>query len=289
MRAEAVRWLNVAEYVVQRLGGEQVADLSLASRTGMLDLDTQGAWAEALDWAGAPSTLLPPAAPSGSPAGRVSEALAEARGAVLCVAGHDHLCAAIGAGAVGDDDVFDSCGTAEALVRAVRPEAARPLRSRAVGAGVTVGWHAIPGRHVLLGGFESGLALQRLGRRLGATGETDRAHLEEQALDAGQDEPVEAVAEWRAAHEAIAQKGAETLEVLETLAGPTGRLVVSGGGARSRLARELKRSALGPFDLPAVQEAGARGAALLAGCAAGIYAGVHDLPPAEQTAMEALS
>ena len=76
---------------------------------------------------------------------------------------------------------------------------------------------------------------------------------------------------------------------MESIAGPTGRLVVAGGGARSGLARALKRAALGPFDLPAVEEAGARGAALLAGCAAGIFAGVHDLPPAGQTAMEALS
>ena len=284
--SRGVRWLNVAEYVVHRLGGEQVADLSLASRTGMLDLDRRAPWPEALDWADAPAGLLPAAAASGTPAGRAGGALTDARGAVLCVAGHDHLCAAIGAGAVADDDVFDSCGTAEAFVRPLTPPTPPALRSRAVAAGATVGWHAIAGRQVVLGAFESGLALQRLGRRLGAENERDRQRLEEQALEP---DPREAAAEWRSAHEELAAQGAETLELVESIAGPTGRLVVAGGGARSGLARALKRAALGPFDLPAVEEAGARGAALLAGCAAGIFAGVQDLPPAGQTAMEALS
>jgi hypothetical protein len=35
---------------------------------------------------------------------------------------------------------------------------------------------------------------------------------------------------------------------------------------------------LGPFDWPPVTEAGARGAALLAGVAAGRFAGIGDLP-----------
>ena len=284
--ARATRWLNVGEWVVHRLGGEQVADLSLASRTGMLELDRCEPWAEALAWAGAPPTLLPPAAPSGTAVGRIGDALPEARGAVLAVAGHDHLCAAIGAGAVADDDVFNSCGTAEAFVRAVPPEASRELRLRAVAGGITVGWHAITDRHALLGGFEAGLALQRLGRALGVGDEGRRRELEREAMAAASGGDAAA---WRSAHEALAARGAEVLTELETLAGPAGRLVVAGGGARSDLARLLKTSALGSFELPAVKEAGARGAALLAGCAAGVYGSVHDLPPAHMTAMEALS
>jgi sugar (pentulose or hexulose) kinase len=116
--ARGVRWLNVAEWVVHGLGGEPLAELSLASRTGMLDLDRRAPWEEALDWAGAPRDLLPEAVPAGTPAGHVSQGLDEASGAVLCVAGHDHDCAAVGAGAVRDGDIFDSCGTAEAFVGA---------------------------------------------------------------------------------------------------------------------------------------------------------------------------
>jgi glycerol kinase len=41
----------------------------------------------------------------------------------------------------------------------------------------------------------------------------------------------------------------------------------------------VKREVLGPFEEPEVEEAGARGAALMAGIAAGVYRDVFDLPP----------
>src|SRR5215216_4134327 len=56
--ADAVRWLGVAEWVVHGLGGEQVAELSLASRTGLLDLERRAWWEEARAWAEAPPRLL---------------------------------------------------------------------------------------------------------------------------------------------------------------------------------------------------------------------------------------
>jgi sugar (pentulose or hexulose) kinase len=54
--------------------------------------------------------------------------------------------------------------------------------------------------------------------------------------------------------------------------------VVAGGWARNPAVRSVKRALLGPFDWPRVTQAGARGAALLAGVAAGRYAGIGDLP-----------
>jgi sugar (pentulose or hexulose) kinase len=266
-----VRWLNVAEWIVRSLGGGEVGDLSLGSRTGMLELDRRAPWAEALEWADAPAGLLPTPAPSGTPAGRVTRGLDRARGAVLCVAGHDHLCAAIGAGAVRDGDVFDSCGTAEAFVRSVEPPLPAESRLRAVAGGVSAGWHALPDRLALLGGFESGLALQRVGRLLGVE-------------DADELDP-----EARALIEALATRGEAILRTIEEVAGRTRRIVVSGGGAQSEAVLEIKRSALGPFERPPVQEAGARGAALLAGCAAGVFAGVGELPTPELAVMEAPS
>jgi glycerol kinase len=43
--------------------------------------------------------------------------------------------------------------------------------------------------------------------------------------------------------------------------------------------RAVKREFLGPFEEPDVTEAGARGAALIAGIAAGVFKGFDDLPP----------
>ena len=53
-----VRWLSVGEWIVHRLGGDQVAELSLASRTGWLDIHARDWWDEALAWSGAPAGLL---------------------------------------------------------------------------------------------------------------------------------------------------------------------------------------------------------------------------------------
>jgi sugar (pentulose or hexulose) kinase len=298
------RWLNVAEWVVRGLGGEQLTELSLASRTGMFDLDRRAHWEEALDWAGAPRDLLPEPAPAGIPAGRLSRGLTRARGAVLCVAGHDHDCAAVGAGAVRDGDVFDSCGTAEAFVRAVRPPFTRDLRLRALDRGVTVGWHVIPERHALLGAFESGLALQRLGRLLGMENEAARRKADARALAAtpAGDGPAlldgrrDAIRRdvrpeqlWRAALEALAGRGAAMIDALEELVGAAERVVLAGGGVRSEAARATRRAAFGAFERPPVEEAAARGAALFAGWAAGIFAGLDELPTPEPIRIEAVT
>ncbi len=293
----AARWLSVAEWIVRTLGGDDVAEASLASRTGFLEIVPRAWWEEGLEWAGAPRDLLPDVVSAGTPVGRVDgERFPEATDAVLAVAGHDHLAASVGAGATRDGDVFDSCGTAEAFVRAVEPPVSPERVARAVAGGVTVGWHVWGGRQALLGGFLAGL--QRFLDLLGA-GEGERAGLDEAAIRAGQGAggvTVHGVTGeeatlsgirwnvapglvWRAALEAVAREGAGVLATIESVAGPTQRLVVTGGWARDAAFRAVKEAMLGTFEQPRVAEAGARGAALLAGCAAGIYDGVDDLPP----------
>jgi sugar (pentulose or hexulose) kinase len=293
-----VRWLNVAEWMVKALGGEEVAEHSLSSRTGFLELGRRRWWDEALELADAPPDLLPEPVEAGHPAGRVAGALPEAKGAVLTVAGHDHPCASVGAGATRPGDVFDSCGTAEAFVRALDSPATPVDVRRAVEGGVTVGWNAVPGQQALMAGFVSGLALARFLDLLGVERDA-RASLETAALEVppGADGlTVEGVTAdratlegippstspahvWRAAVEAVARHGAGLLATIESVAGDSARLVVTGGWARSPVVRAVKREFLGPFEEPDVTEAGARGAALVAGIAAGVFKGFDDLPP----------
>jgi glycerol kinase len=59
------------------------------------------------------------------------------------------------------------------------------------------------------------------------------------------------------------------------------RHVVAGGWAHDAAYAAVKEEQLGPFERPPVTEAGARGAALLAGLAAGIYGSVDELPAPE--------
>jgi sugar (pentulose or hexulose) kinase len=304
--ARAVRWLSVAEWVVHGLGGEQVAELSLASRTGLLDLERRAWWEEALAWAGATPGLLAGLVQAGSPAGRADGArLPRLAGAALTVAGHDHLSASVGAGATRPGDLFDSSGTAEALIRAVPPPVAPADVGRLVAAQVTVGWHVLPGQLALLGASRAGLALRRVLDLLGVDEEgraaLDRAAAavppgggglrvrdvfgERAAIEGIGANPTPAMA-WRAALEAVAERAAELRGHIESVAGPSRRLVLAGGWARSPAARSVKRAVLGPFEWPPVAEAGARGAALLAGVAAGRYAGIGDLPEAANVERE---
>jgi sugar (pentulose or hexulose) kinase len=286
--ARGVRWLNVAEYLVRRLGGDEVAELSLASRTGMLDVVGRRWWDEALAWGEARAGLMPEPAAAGTPVGtvRARPGLESAEGAVLAVAGHDHLSAAVGARADGDGDVLDSCGTAEAFVRAVAP-LPRERIAPAVAAGVCVGCHVADDLHALLAALRSGAALTRVLALLGVD-PVRRDEVEAAALEAPGDaglelrgldddsltlagigrEPSPALA-YRAALEAIGAAGADLLGRMTGIAGPARRLVVTGGWAEGSAARSVKARHLGPFETAEVTFAGARGAAFTAARAAG--------------------
>jgi sugar (pentulose or hexulose) kinase len=290
----AVRWLNIAEWVVKRLGGDEVAEPSLSSRTGMLDLHARAPYADALAWAGLREDLLPPLAEAGTPAGRAI--LPEARGALLTVAGHDHLVAGVGVGVVAPGDALDSCGTAEALARIVAPPLSPEQVLRALAGDVSVGWHVAPGRQALQAALWSGLALREV---LAALGVEDGARSELGALAAAaplEDAPVveldlraavrrplrlpaaEPHLVWKAAIDATAREAQRVLAHIDAVAGEHGKLVITGGLARDPAFLAAKRER-GGVSAPPVLEAGCRGAALLAGVAAGVYPDVDHLPP----------
>jgi sugar (pentulose or hexulose) kinase len=300
----AARWLNVAEWVVRRLGGRDVSELSLASRTGLLDLHRAAPYAEALEWAGLPRDLLGDIVPAGVSAGtHDGAALPQARGAVLTVAGHDHLVAGVGVGVVAPGDVLDSCGTAEALVRVVAPPLDAVAVRRSVDGGATVGWHVTEGRQALLGSAWSGLALSEVLAALGVD-DAGREELDAGALAIAPGEApaleldlhslsrrtlalpdAEPAAVWRGAIDAVAAEVDAVLAHIDAVAGPHTKVVVTGGWARDPAVMSAKR-ALGAIEAPPVVEAGCRGAALLAGVAAGLYAGLDDLPAVSQGAKE---
>jgi sugar (pentulose or hexulose) kinase len=294
--ARGVRRLNVAEWVVRGMGGDEASDVSLASRTGWLDLTARGWWTEALDWSGASESLFPPLVTSGTALGRVSPDLGIPRltDATLTTAGHDHQAATVGAEAAGPGDQLDSCGTAEALVRTVPagfPAAGVSLLAKG---GVTVGWHVLAGRWALLGATEGGLALQRVLSVLG--GAAALSALDAAAMEAGPGvvsiaiddssrvtvggigDGVTAGAVWRAALEAITEQILQIHQLMASVVGPHRSMVVTGGWSRSAALMQVKGRAFGKLTRSDVEEAGARGAALMAGLAAGTYGGRDDFP-----------
>lgn len=283
----AVRRLNVAEWIVRGLGGEEATEQSLASRTGWLRLADRSWWTDTLDWSGATESLMPQLVTAGTPLGRVGSdvGLSRLTGAVLTVAGHDHQAAVVGAGADGPGDELDSCGTAEALVRTVAPGLAPAVVAQLADAGITTGWHAVADHWCLLGATQGGLALQRILALLGV----DVAGLP--ALDVkaiALERPGIAVAAppfgrldvtgitdgdgpehlWRAALEEVTEQAGEIHDAMTAVSGPHRTLVVTGGWSRSEGLLAVKRRRFGELVRPDVDEAGARGAALLAARAA---------------------
>lgn len=293
----AVRRLNIAEWVVYALGGEQASEYSLASRTGWLRLRDRTWWPSTLDWSGADVSLLPPLVQAGTALGRASADRAGDRlaGAVLTVAGHDHQAAAVGAGAAGDGDVLDSCGTAEALVRTVPAPLPEGAVAELTAHGVTVGWHALPDRLSVLGATRGGLLLQHvlrlLGRERGDLPELDRAAMRAEpgsvrvrlaedgtATLSGAGGDASPAAAWRAALEEATAEATRMQQFVTGAAGEHRRVVMTGGWAHSDAVVALRRRAFGNAQRSAAVEAGARGAALLAGCAAGVFIDPFSLP-----------
>ena len=291
----AVRRLGIAEWIVRELGGDEVSEQSLASRTGWLDLQARDWWAEALEWSRMAASQLPPLVTAGTAVGRVAPpaGLDRLAGAVLTVAGHDHQAAAIGAHAAAAGDVLDSCGTAEALIRTVLPGLDSDAVLALTGAGVTVGWHALPDHWCLLGATQGGLVLQRILAALGKAG-PELAGLDQQALaldPAGVqitgDDPVgiSGITEgtgpaqvWRAALDEVTRRASDIHAAMTAVSGRHNNFIVTGGWARSEGVLDAKRRAFGQLTQPRVREAGARGAAMLAGVAAGLY---HDVNHAQ--------
>ncbi|MDQ4078002.1 MAG: FGGY family carbohydrate kinase, partial [Chloroflexota bacterium] len=113
-------WLSAADYIAYRLTGRMATDYTLAARTYAFDVPGEQ-WDE--PWLGQwnlRAELFPEAVPSGQPIGTIrSREAGLHRGTPVAIAGHDHLCAAIAVGAVQQEFVFNSMGTAETLMGTV--------------------------------------------------------------------------------------------------------------------------------------------------------------------------
>lgn len=185
-------WLNVPELVVHGLGGERVRELSLASRTGLLDQDTGDVWPRAVQVVGVDRDLLPRPIHAGDVCGRAGACASlgasswvlpeQVSGAALTVAGHDHLVAAVAAGAVDGGQLYDSIGTAEALVRVLDTQLSADARERLAGLGINVLSHVVPERSIMLVGTRSGLLLRRVLQLVGVTDHDGRVALDREVM-----------------------------------------------------------------------------------------------------------
>ena len=307
--------LSVPEYIAHRLGGMPAAELSLASRTGLLDVG-RARWAgELFEWVGLPESLFPAALPAGSLLGTVVDppaGLSQLRGAAIAMGGQDHQCAAVGAGVVSPRDMLNSCGTAEAFVRSIPPLGPSELIA-AVATGVGVGCHVVPGYQAVLAGRPFGLVLAPVydlfgwedgsgtpspgaagggaGHRLSVAEapatETARRDAElsfsfdevtGRSCLAGIGPGVSASQAKEVAADEVLRRSFILYDAVERLGGPVERVVMIGGWARVGGLDKRKIARFPGACFVAVREPGARGAALFSGLAAGLFPGCDSFP-----------
>ncbi|SEH85220.1 Sugar (pentulose or hexulose) kinase [Mycolicibacterium rutilum] len=287
----ATKRFDVGGWVVRRLGVDPVIELSLAGRTGWLDVARRDWWDDALAWSGATRALMPPLVAAGDPVGRITadEAGPLLRGALLTLAGHDHQAAALGARATAPGYELDSSGTAEALVRTVSHMPGRGQTARLAAAGITTDPSIEPDHWTLLGGTEGGLAQSRALEMLGVSGGPGGGLA---ALDAAAEHaphgrvivgglgtdaltlggiaggvgPGEV---WKAVVAAAADEAMALHRAMDDVVGPAVGVVVTGGWRHSAEVMRAKRARFPALRVSSLDEAGTLGAATLAARATG--------------------
>jgi len=313
---QADKFLLWGSFVSFMLGAEPVVDYSLANRTLLFDLD-RGNWSEEIvSLAGLDRGKLPDIAPAGTVIGSVAAGVAAEVGLppnVTIVAGaHDQCANALGCGVIGEGQAVYGMGTFLCItpVFSERREPALMLKR-----GLNTEHHAVPGRFVTFIYNQGGSCVKWFR-------DTFAALEHRQAQAQGRDVYTDLFAEIPSEPSSVlvrpdftaASPGVISGLRLETSRGdilkgilegttfdlkeavealpPTGIHIadfrVVGGGSKSDAWVQICADILGrPFVRPQVREAGALGAAILAGVGRGVFpsfaAGVQAMVRLERT------
>ena len=288
------RWLGVPELCVFHLTGAEATEYSLAARTGFYDVVERQYMPEVVEALGCGPEVLADVRPAGAVMGRVSAQGAAwsglREGTPVTLAGHDHLAGAEGVGASAGD-LVNSVGTAETVMRrcGAPPDMDRAfeLRGRLTVRPGGAEWT------VLASAARAGVVVDAAARTLRRShAELDDLAERAEPIDVG-DDIVEAFQEgkdpdlpdggpgevWNGVLQALCRRTSDSVDRLVELLGPAERLIVFGGGSRSRPWMRAREAAL---DLPVLRtrapEAVARGAAAFAGVAAGWWPSAEEAP-----------
>ncbi|CAB4831234.1 MAG: hypothetical protein F2763_04730 [Actinobacteria bacterium] len=286
---KAVRHLCVAEWIVFHFGGEHVGELSLTSRTGFFDIVICQPWEQTLKLTGdlLPSRFVVAGEDCGAVRGELPDAFI---GATLTVAGMDHQSAAFASGAAISGSLFNSMGTAEAIMRFEPAPISRDQLELLVDQDAAVLWGVIPDHVCILGATLAGLSLERVHALLGIKDRNQSRELARAALNidrsksalkldpashrglrlSGIDDDASPALTWRVAVEDLLEQSATMLSFVESVVGPRTSAVVGGGWIHDVMVADVKKRQLGDYRVCEVNEPGAVGAALFAGIATGV-------------------
>jgi xylulokinase len=295
------------DYVRLWLTGEHATDVADASGTLLFDVARRCWSGPMLDAAGLAEAVLPTAYESADVTGRITSAAAEATGIptgtpVVAGAG-DQAAGAIGLGVVRPGAVSATIGTSGVVF------AATELPTRDPRGRIHSFCHAARGRWHVMGVTQAaGLSLQWFAERFAPGSGEDlyecltaeaavvppgsggvlwapyllgerTPHLDPDARAAlvGLNAGHERGHVVRAILEGVAFSLRDTLAIFDELSIPVDSIRLGGGGARSRLWRQIQADVYGrEVEIVAAEEGAAYGAALLAGVGAGIWPSVED-------------
>jgi xylulokinase len=302
-------WLSASDYILWHLTGEFVTDFSQASRTMLFD-QRQLNWSQKmLALAGLDQKQLPHIQGGGTQAGKITRQAAAQTGLpenLPCIlGGHDHLCAALAAGAVQPGVVIDSMGTSESTLVALNY-----FQSdlRVVQHGFVCYAHVVPGLYILKAGIHAaGGAIEWLAQLLSGSAHENIPipyyELEQEAekgvgkcvgplwlphfIGSGTPE-----ADWNSRAALVGARLEHTrgdllrgllesqafwlkhnLDEIRLLSGQAfQQVILLGGTTRLQLLSRLKASIINlPMVLTDLSESSATGAALLAGLGIGVF------------------
>lgn len=117
---KSICYLQMADFIIQKLSGICVTDYTLASRTLALDV-VNNCWSkEILAKVGLPLSIFPEIVSSGTLVGTISRKASLETGLLpsvkVVVGGNDHPCASLAAGVLSGNKLLDSSGTAESFI-----------------------------------------------------------------------------------------------------------------------------------------------------------------------------
>ena len=280
-------WLNLQEYIAYRLTGVMASEPSLTSRTGLYDQSDLSMWQGAIDALGISKDFVPRELIAGSEWGKINSTYfkPEILGASVTIAGHDHAVGAMGSGATQPDQIFNSTGTSDAIIRTVPGKLSDAQRLELTTMGVSAGRHVLKDLSGCIGGSRGGLVLRRaldlLGARKGERFlEIDNAWVPnlnfKEVIDLTQHKSISNDINivvtgdagpnelWAAALDYMAGENKKFLAGLDKVVGPHRSSVAAGGWIKMRSVREMKQKVMNNLQFSRVEEAGATGAAYIA-------------------------
>ncbi len=308
------KFLLVHDFIINRLCGAEITDLSNASRTMLLDL-AKGEWSdEILEMFEIPKEKLPQPVAPGVQVGEVSEEAAKStglpKGLPVVAGGGDQQCAALGVGVVDEGSIKATTGTGTFML-AFSKEAALDSKFR-----VLCSRHVVPDSFVVEASmFTTGSALRWFRDNLG---KEERMVADEKGMDpyevmTAEADQISAGSEgvihiphfvgagapyWnpyaravfaglalghtrqhmmRAVLEGVAYELRANLEIMKELGLDANEIRATGGAARSSEWMQIQADVLGiPIIRTELEEATALGAAILVCKGVGIFPDVSE-------------